>query len=154
MNPLRPSAFCARGMIVVNVNPLYTPRELEHQLNDSGGGGDCDRLQLPIPRRKWSRKLCVKHADPDPDGDQLSTAKAHPVNFVVKYIKRLVPKHITSDRRSSSQQRRCMPVIACSTLEPDIVCADLAFLQYTGGTAGVAKGRCSPTAICWLTSSR
>jgi long-chain acyl-CoA synthetase len=83
------------GMIVVNVNPLYTPRELEHQLNDSGRG-DCHRLQRPYPG-KVVDKTQVKHVILTRMGDQLSTAKGTLVNFVVKYIKRLVPKYHLPD---------------------------------------------------------
>ncbi|EFF1087824.1 AMP-binding protein [Escherichia coli] len=97
------------GMIVVNVNPLYTPRELEHQLNDSGASAIVIVSNFAHTLEKVVDKTAVQHVILTRMGDQLSTAKGTVVNFVVKYIKRLVPK-------------------------------DLAFLQYTGGTTGVAKG--------------
>lgn len=85
------------GMIVVNVNPLYTPRELEHQLNDSGAAAIIIVSNFAHTLEKVVEKTSVQHVILTRMGDQLSTAKGTVVNFVVKYIKRLVPKYHLPD---------------------------------------------------------
>jgi len=126
------------GMVVVNVNPLYTPRELEHQLNDSGASAIVIVSNFAHTLEKVVFNTQVKHVILTRMGDQLSAAKGTLVNFVVKYIKRLVPKYNLPDAisfRSALQRGRRLQYI-----KPDITNNDLAFLQYTGGTTGVAKG--------------
>ncbi|TBL36800.1 long-chain-fatty-acid--CoA ligase FadD [Hafnia alvei] len=126
------------GMVVVNVNPLYTPRELEHQLNDSGASAIVIVSNFAHTLEKVVFNTQVKHVILTRMGDQLSAAKGTLVNFVVKYIKRLVPKYNLPDAisfRSALQRGRRQQYI-----KPDITNNDLAFLQYTGGTTGVAKG--------------
>ncbi|RKO81222.1 long-chain-fatty-acid--CoA ligase FadD [Pectobacterium parmentieri] len=126
------------GMVVVNVNPLYTPRELEHQLKDSGASTIVIVSNFAHTLEKVVHNTAMKHVILTRMGDQLSTAKGTLVNFVVKYIKRLVPKYHLPDaisfRRVLQEGRRQQYV------RPDIINSDLAFLQYTGGTTGVAKG--------------
>jgi len=126
------------GMIAVNVNPLYTPRELEYQLNDSGARAIVIVSNFAHTLEKVVEKTQVKHVILTRLGDQLSPVKASLVNFVVKYIKRLVPKyhlpHAISFRNALDKGARMQYV------RPEIVNDDLAFLQYTGGTTGVAKG--------------
>ncbi|MCA6954356.1 long-chain-fatty-acid--CoA ligase FadD [Pectobacterium polaris] len=126
------------GMVVVNVNPLYTPRELEHQLKDSGASTIVIVSNFAHTLEKIVHNTAVKHVILTRMGDQLSTAKGTLVNFVVKYIKRLVPKYHLPDaisfRRVLQEGRRQQYI------RPDIINTDLAFLQYTGGTTGVAKG--------------
>ncbi|MEH2921191.1 long-chain-fatty-acid--CoA ligase FadD [Samsonia erythrinae] len=126
------------GMVVVNVNPLYTPRELEHQLKDSGAGTIVIVSNFAHTLEKIVQNTPVEHVILTRMGDQLSTAKGTLVNFVVKYIKRLVPKYhlpgAISFRRVLQEGRRQQ------YMRPDIINSDLAFLQYTGGTTGVAKG--------------
>lgn len=126
------------GMIVVNVNPLYTPRELEHQLNDSGASAIVIVSNFAHTLEKVVAKTQLKHVILTRLGDQLSPAKGTLVNFVVRYIKRLVPKYhlpgAISFRRSLHAGYRMQYV------RPLIANEDLAFLQYTGGTTGVAKG--------------
>lgn len=126
------------GMIVVNVNPLYTPRELEHQLNDSGASAIVIVSNFAHTLEKVVAKTQVKHVILTRLGDQLAPAKATLVNFVVKYIKRLVPKYHLPDAisfRNVLHQGYRMQYV-----RPEIINDDLAFLQYTGGTTGVAKG--------------
>jgi len=126
------------GMVVVNVNPLYTPRELEHQLNDSGASAIVIVSNFAHTLEKVVYKTQVKHVILTRMGDQLSAAKGTLVNFVVKYIKRLVPKYHLPNAisfRTALQRGRRLQYI-----KPDIINDDLAFLQYTGGTTGVAKG--------------
>ncbi|HDL8502321.1 TPA: long-chain-fatty-acid--CoA ligase FadD [Yersinia enterocolitica] len=126
------------GMVVVNVNPLYTPRELEHQLNDSGAAAIVIVSNFAHTLEKIVFNTQVKHVILTRMGDQLSTAKGTLVNFVVKYIKRLVPKYYLPDAisfRTALQKGRRMQYV-----KPDVINTDMAFLQYTGGTTGVAKG--------------
>ncbi|MCW1876547.1 long-chain-fatty-acid--CoA ligase FadD [Erwinia sp. INIA-01] len=126
------------GMTVVNVNPLYTPRELEHQLNDSGASAIVIVSNFAHTLEKVVAKTQVKHVILTRLGDQLSTAKGTLVNFVVKYIKKMVPKYHLPGAISFRQalQRGA----SLDYTKPDVINDDLAFLQYTGGTTGVAKG--------------
>ncbi|WP_152601359.1 long-chain-fatty-acid--CoA ligase FadD [Erwinia oleae] len=126
------------GMVVVNVNPLYTPRELEHQLNDSGASAIVIVSNFAHTLEKVVAKTQVKHVMLTRLGDQLSPAKGTLINFVVKYIKRLVPKYHLPGAisfRSALQKGYRMQYV-----RPETTNDDLAFLQYTGGTTGVAKG--------------
>lgn len=126
------------GLVIVNVNPLYTPRELEHQLNDSGAGAIVIVSNFAHTLEKVVFNTCVKHVILTRLGDQLSPAKRTLINFVVKYIKKLVPKYDLPDAisfRSALHKGRRLQYV-----KPQITNDDLAFLQYTGGTTGVAKG--------------
>ncbi len=126
------------GLVVVNVNPLYTPRELEHQLNDSGAKAIVIVSNFAATLEKVVFDTGIKHVILTRMGDQLSFGKRTLVNFVVKYIKKLVPKyklpHAVSFREALSIGKQRQYV------KPTIQREDLAFLQYTGGTTGVAKG--------------
>ncbi|MEQ1974470.1 long-chain-fatty-acid--CoA ligase FadD [Xenorhabdus sp. SGI240] len=126
------------GMVVVNVNPLYTPRELEHQLNDSGTSAIVIVSNFAHTLEKIVFNTQVKNVILTRMGDQLSRPKGTLVDFVVKYIKRLVPKYHLPDAisfRSAIHKGYRMQYV-----KPDMKNEDLAFLQYTGGTTGVAKG--------------
>ncbi|MEZ3498865.1 long-chain-fatty-acid--CoA ligase FadD [Pantoea sp. KPR_PJ] len=126
------------GMVVVNVNPLYTPRELKHQLNDSGASAIVIVSNFAHTLEKVVAETGVKHVILTRLGDQLKPVKATLVNFVVKYIKKMVPKyHLPGavSLRHVLQQGAELPY-----QRPDVNNDDLAFLQYTGGTTGVAKG--------------
>ncbi|WP_299495412.1 long-chain-fatty-acid--CoA ligase FadD [uncultured Shewanella sp.] len=126
------------GMVVVNVNPLYTPRELEHQLNDSGAKAIVVVSNFAHTLDKVVKKTAVESVILTGLGDLLSAPKRTLVNFVVKYVKKMVPKyhlpHAISIRQALSKGRRMQYV------KPHIGAEDLAFLQYTGGTTGVSKG--------------
>ncbi|WP_150538423.1 long-chain-fatty-acid--CoA ligase FadD [Actinobacillus vicugnae] len=126
------------GLVVVNVNPLYTPRELEHQLNDSGAKAIVVVSNFAATLEKVVFDTSVKHVILTRMGDQLSFGKRTLVNFIVKYVKKLVPKyklpHAVSFREALSIGKQRQYV------KPSIYKDDLAFLQYTGGTTGVAKG--------------
>ena len=126
------------GMIVVNVNPLYTPRELEHQLNDSGASAIVIVSNFAHTLEKVVDKTQVRHVILTRMGDQLSPAKGTLVNFVVKYVKRLVPKYHLPD--AISFRRALQAGYRLQYIKPEVTTDDLAFLQYTGGTTGVAKG--------------
>ncbi|WP_192022786.1 long-chain-fatty-acid--CoA ligase FadD [Shewanella sp. WPAGA9] len=126
------------GMVVVNVNPLYTPRELKHQLVDSGAKAIVVVSNFARTLEEVVSETPVESVIITGLGDQLSAPKRTLVNFVVKYIKKMVPKynlpHALSFRQSLSKGRRLQYV------KPEISPDDLSFLQYTGGTTGVSKG--------------
>ena len=126
------------GLVIVNVNPLYTPRELEHQLNDSGAKAIVIVSNFAATLEKVVFNTQIEHVILTRMGDQLSFGKRTLVNFVVKYIKKLVPKyklpHAVSFREALSIGKQRQYV------KPNLESSDLAFLQYTGGTTGVAKG--------------
>ena len=126
------------GCVVVNVNPLYTPRELEHQLKDAGVStivvleNFANTLELVLPRTP------VKNVVVASVGDMLGLIKGTLVNFVLRKVKKMVPEYRIAHAvrfKDALAQGRQQPFNAVPlTLE------DLAFLQYTGGTTGVAKG--------------
>lgn len=126
------------GMVVVNVNPLYTPRELKHQLIDSGAKAIVVISNFARTLEEVVDQTPVKSVIITGLGDLLSAPKRTLVNFVVKYIKKLVPKydlpHALSMRDTLTRGRRLQYI------KPIITNDDLAFLQYTGGTTGVSKG--------------
>ena len=126
------------GMIVVNVNPLYTPRELEHQLNDSGARAIVIVSNFAHTLEKVVHDTPVKHVILTRMGDNLGLAKGSLVNFVVKYVKKLVPKynlpHASTMRQALAKGRYLQYI------KPEISNQDIAFLQYTGGTTGLSKG--------------
>ena len=126
------------GLVVVNVNPLYTPRELAHQLNDSGAKAIVIISNFAATLEKVVFETGIQHVILTRMGDQLSFGKRTLVNFIVKYIKKLVPKyklpHAVSFREALSIGKQRQYV------KPQLQSSDLAFLQYTGGTTGVAKG--------------
>ena len=122
------------GLVIVNVNPLYTPRELEHQLNDSGAKAIVIVSNFAATLEKVVFNTQVEHVILTRMGDQLSFGK----RTLVNYIKKLVPKyklpHAVSFREALSIGKQRQYV------KPNLESSDLAFLQYTGGTTGVAKG--------------
>ncbi|HHF3109516.1 TPA: long-chain-fatty-acid--CoA ligase FadD [Vibrio diabolicus] len=126
------------GCIAVNVNPLYTPRELEHQLNDSGATTIVIVSNFANTLEQIVDKTPVKHVVLTSLGQMLPRAKGTIVDFVVKYVKGMVPKYdlpgAISMRQALRKGRRLQYV------KPFMSGDDIAFLQYTGGTTGVAKG--------------
>ncbi|MGY0616260.1 long-chain-fatty-acid--CoA ligase FadD [Vibrio sp. FJH11] len=126
------------GCIAVNVNPLYTPRELEHQLNDSGAKAIVIVSNFANTLEQIVANTSVKHVVLTSLGQMLPRAKGTIVDFVVKYIKGMVPKYhlpgAISMRKALHKGRRLQYV------KPFMSGDDIAFLQYTGGTTGVAKG--------------
>ncbi|TVO37687.1 long-chain-fatty-acid--CoA ligase FadD [Vibrio algivorus] len=126
------------GMIAVNVNPLYTPRELEHQLNDADAKAIVIVSNFAHTLEKAVENTPIKHVILTSLGQMLPKVKGTAVDFIVKYVKGLVPKYhlpgAISFRKALYKGRRLQYV------KPFLEGDDIAFLQYTGGTTGVAKG--------------
>ncbi len=135
--PVSLVAVLRAGYTVVNVNPLYTPRELEHQLKDSGAEAIIILENFATTLEKVLSNTPVKHVIVASMGD-LMGLKGHIVNFVVRKVKKMVPAwtlpgHMKfNDALASGKTAGFKPVATGLT--------DLAFLQYTGGTTGVSKG--------------
>ncbi len=126
------------GLAVVNVNPLYTPRELRHQLADSGARAIVILENFAHVLAQVRADTSIEHIITTAVGDLVPFPKRTVVNFMVRRVKRLVPDYAlpgatTLRHALSSGSRR--PFVA-----PTVGPQDLAFLQYTGGTTGVAKG--------------
>ncbi|MFO6422133.1 long-chain-fatty-acid--CoA ligase FadD [Motilimonas sp. KMU-193] len=126
------------GMVVVNVNPLYTPRELKHQLTDSGAKAIVIVSNFAHTLEKVVHETPVEHVILTRLGDQLNPIKGTLVNFVVKYVKKMVPKYHLPN--ASSFRHALKKGQYLQYVKPTIKPNDLAFLQYTGGTTGLSKG--------------
>ncbi len=126
------------GYIVVNTNPLYSPRELEHQLKDSGAEAIVVIENFASVLAEVVARTPVKHVITTQIGDLLGFPKGAIVNFVVKRAKKMVPRWRIPNAVSFGAALRAG---ARHALKPVAVNSDdVAFLQYTGGTTGVAKG--------------
>ena len=126
------------GMTVVNVNPLYTPRELEHQLKDSGARAIVIVENFAQTLQQVIGSTPVRHVITTQIGDLLPTPKRWLVNFVIKHVKKMVPAwHIEGaiTLNAALERGRTAPFAPV-----DVNSGEIAFLQYTGGTTGVAKG--------------
>jgi long-chain acyl-CoA synthetase len=126
------------GMIAVNVNPLYTARELEHQLKDAEVTAIVIFANSGHVLQKVISHTPVKHVILTEIGDMLKFPKNYLVNFVIKKVKKMVPAFKLDGARSFMD---CLSKGDAATFKkPDVKLSDIAFLQYTGGTTGVAKG--------------
>lgn len=126
------------GLAVVNVNPLYTPRELEHQLNDSEAGAIVILANFGDTLEKVVDKTNLKHIIVTQVGDMCPQPKRFIVNFVVKHFKKMVPSF---NLEQSHNFVDAMQKGAAQDVHPvELTSDDTAFLQYTGGTTGVSKG--------------
>ncbi len=136
--PVALAAVLRAGYVIVNVNPLYTPRELQHQLVDSGAEAIVVLENFAHTLEQVIGQTQVKHTVVATMGDLLGTVKGTLVNLVVRKIKKLVPAWSLPGAIGFNQ---VLSEGARETLKPVIIGHDdIAFLQYTGGTTGVSKG--------------
>ncbi|MBI2518764.1 MAG: AMP-binding protein [Bdellovibrio sp.] len=126
------------GMVAVNVNPLYTARELEYQLKDSGAEAIVIFANSAHLLDEVQSKTPIKHVVVTEIGDLLNFPKNFIVNFVLKYVKKMVPTY--SLPGSVPLTKVLATADYTKFVKPNIDRMDLAFLQYTGGTTGVSKG--------------
>lgn len=126
------------GCVVVNVNPLYTPRELQHQLLDSQAKAIVIVENFAHTLSEVQDNVKLDHVILTHMGDMLGLLKGSIVNLVVKHVKKLIPAH--NLKKYVSYKQVIAAGNAAAYKKPVVVGEDLAFLQYTGGTTGVSKG--------------
>jgi long-chain acyl-CoA synthetase len=135
--PVSTAAVLRAGYAVVNVNPLYTPRELEHQLKDSGAEAIIVLENFATTVQQVMAKTALKHVIVGSMGDMLGL-KGMIVNLVVRRVKKMVPPYsipgavLFNDAVAAGRGMKFN--------KPKLTADDVAFLQYTGGTTGVSKG--------------
>ena len=136
--PVAVAAILRAGLVVVNVNPLYTPRELEHQLKDSGSKAIVIIENFAGTLEKCLAATPVKHIVLCAMGDQLGVLKGALVNYVVRNVKKMVPPYTLPGavRFNDAVARGKRGAFKAVDSKPE----DVAVLQYTGGTTGVSKG--------------
>ena len=136
--PIAAMAIVRAGMVLVNVNPLYTARELEHQLKDSGA-----KAIFIVENFAHTLEMCVGHTDVKhvvvaAMGDRMGLVKGLVMNYVVRHVKKLVPAY---NLPGSVRFNDALGKYAAKQYQPvQLGMNDIAVLQYTGGTTGVAKG--------------
>jgi long-chain acyl-CoA synthetase len=136
--PVAVAAILRAGLVVVNVNPLYTPRELAHQLKDSGAKAIVIIENFAVTLQKCIANTQVKHIVMCAMGDMLSLTKGALVNFVVRNMKKMVPDF---DLPGAVKFNQALALGRQAVFKKPLVRSDdIAVLQYTGGTTGVSKG--------------
>jgi len=136
--PIAVAAVMRAGLVVVNVNPLYTPRELEHQLNDSGALAIIILENFAATLQQVLERTPIRHVVLATAGDMLGLAKGALVNYVVRHKRKAVPAYSLPRAvgfRAALSGGKGKPLDKAA-LDQD----DIAVLQYTGGTTGVSKG--------------
>lgn len=126
------------GLTVVNTNPLYTPREMEHQFKDSGAKAIVILANFASNLEKVLPHTNIEHVLVTEIGDLLGFGQKQLVNFVVKNVKKMVPTYHLPTAKSFTDA--LSKGAAAEYQKPDLRSSDLAFIQYTGGTTGVSKG--------------
>jgi long-chain acyl-CoA synthetase len=136
--PIAIAAVLRAGYVVVNVNPLYKPRELQHQLVDSGAEAIIILENFACTLQSVIAHTQIQHVVVACMGDLLGTVKGSLVNFVVRHVKKMVPAFSLSGTVHFNDALAEGAELALQ--RPVLKHDDIAFLQYTGGTTGVAKG--------------
>jgi len=126
------------GLVIVNTNPMYTARELKHQLEDSGARAIVVVENFAHVLEKVRGEVDVEHIITTRIGDLLGFPKSLLINFVLKYVKKAVPEFNLPGSVSFNDALKQGSRLSLAPIENEI--EDIAFLQYTGGTTGVAKG--------------
>ncbi len=136
--PVVVAAVLRAGLVLVNVNPLYTARELEHQLKDAGAKAIVILENFATTLEKCMANTAVKHVVLCAMGDQLGLLKGALVNYVVRHAKKMVPPF---NLPGAVRYNEAIARGTSATLKkPEIASDDMAVLQYTGGTTGLSKG--------------
>lgn len=136
--PIVALAVFRAGLVLVNVNPLYTARELEHQLNDSGAEALVIVENFATVYQAIIGKTPVKHVVVASVGDMLGTLKGTLVNFVLRKVRKQIPDwNIPGHIKFNAALAKVSP---SNYKRPNMTLSDTAVLQYTGGTTGVSKG--------------
>ncbi|HEV8692267.1 MAG TPA: long-chain-fatty-acid--CoA ligase [Ideonella sp.] len=136
--PVAVAGILRAGLVVVNVNPLYTPRELEHQLKDSGAKAIVILENFAATLQQVAEAVPTQHVVLAAMGDLMGLLKGAIVNHVVRKVKKLVPAYSLPNavRFNDAVSRGRGKPFTAPKVGPD----DIAVLQYTGGTTGVSKG--------------
>jgi long-chain acyl-CoA synthetase len=137
-NPIAIFSILRAGLVVVNTNPLYTTRELKHQMNDSGAKAIIIVENFAHVLQEVINDTPIKHVITTKMGDMLSPVKGFIINTVVKYVKKMVPAFKLKDAVTFKQALKLGSQHRFQTVPSNH--QDAAFLQYTGGTTGVSKG--------------
>ncbi len=136
--PVAAAAILRAGCVLVNVNPLYTPRELEHQLRDSGASAIVVLEQFAATLQACLARTAVRHVVLCAVGDRLGPVRGRVVDFVLRHLRQRVPRFELPQalRFNDALARGRRLPFSSPGIGPD----DPALLQYTGGTTGVSKG--------------
>ena len=136
--PIATFGILRAGLTVVNVNPLYTPRELKHQLVDSGASAIVVLDNFGHTVQQVIAQTQIRQVIATGLGDLVGGAKGAIMNFVIKHVKKMVPRY---DLPGAIRFREALGLGQMQSPPPvTIESGDIAFLQYTGGTTGTAKG--------------
>ena len=147
--PVAVAAVLRAGFVAVNVNPLYTPRELEHQLKDAGAKAIVIVENFAATLQQVMAHVPTRHVVLAAMGDMLGFVKGMVVNYVVRKVKKLVPAfELPSAVRFNDALAKGR---GQTYTRPSVGPNDLAVLQYTGGTTGVSKGAVCCIATWWPT---
>ncbi|UBM57902.1 AMP-binding protein [Marinilongibacter aquaticus] len=126
------------GLVIVNTNPLYTPREMKHQFTDSGASAIVIVANFASHLEAVIADTAIEHVIITELGDMLNFPKKQLVNFVVKRVKKMVPAYRLPEAVNFVTALQIGN--SCPYTRPEVKNTDLAFIQYTGGTTGVSKG--------------